>query len=135
MQTVRTSREKDGRSRAVWVCMLERRVGKSTIAVNLARQLAAQGYDVILVGLNPNDHVVRLRFGGHCHDTDQSVGDVLFEGVDPTTVVDDTGYGFDVLPSSDDLERIEREIGGGDPFQPSDCGIGGVGRARFLPGP
>ncbi len=46
----------DGNSRAVSVCMLKGGVGKSTIAVNLARQLAAQDHDVLLIDLDPNGH-------------------------------------------------------------------------------
>jgi len=110
----------DGTSRAVSVCMLKGGVGKSTIAVNLARQLAAQDHDVLLIDLDPNGHAsVGLGFDDEYHNTDETIGDVFFHDVDPTAVVYDTDHEFDILPSSEDLEQVEREIVVGDVFQPS----------------
>nr|WP_269844140.1 ParA family protein [Halegenticoccus soli] len=110
----------DGTSRAVSVCMLKGGVGKSTIAVNLARQLAAHGHDVLLIDLDPNGHAsVGLGFDNHYHDTTESIGDVFFDDADPASIIYETGYEFDLLPSSEDLEQVEREIVVGDVFQPS----------------
>ena len=110
----------DGKPRAVSVCMLKGGVGKSTIAVNLARQLAAHDHDVLLVDLDPNGHAsVGLGFDEEYHDTDEDVGDVFFGEADPDAVVYDTDYEFDLLPSSENLEQVEREIVVGDVFQPS----------------
>jgi len=110
----------DGTPRAVSVCMLKGGVGKSTIAVNLARQLAAMDHDVLLIDLDPNGHAsVGLGFDDRYHDTEESVGDVLFGDAGPETVVYDTDFGFDLLPSTEDLEQVEREIVVGDVFQPS----------------
>lgn len=107
-------------SRAVSVCMLKGGVGKSTIAVNLARQLAAQDHEVLLIDVDPNGHAsIGLGFDKHYHNTDESIGDVFFDDADPTSVVYDTGFGFDILPSSEDLEQVEREIVVGDVFQSS----------------
>ncbi|WP_227355792.1 ParA family protein [Haladaptatus salinisoli] len=109
-----------GTSRAVSVCMLKGGVGKSTIAVNLARQLATHDHDVLLIDLDPNGHAsVGLGFDDHYHDTDESIGDVFFDDADPVSVIYDTDHEFDILPSSENLEQVEREIVVGDIFQPS----------------
>lgn len=106
--------------RAVSVCMLKGGVGKSTIAVNTARQLASHGHDVLLIDLDPNGHVtVGLGFEDEYHDTSESIGDVFFDDAAPKSVIYDTGYELDILPSSEDLEQVEREIVVGDVFQPS----------------
>jgi chromosome partitioning protein len=114
------TRATTGTARAVSVCMLKGGVGKSTIAVNLARQLAAHDHEVLLIDLDPNGHAsVGLGFDEHYHNTDESIGEGFFEESDPSSVVYETAYGFDVLPSSEDLEQVEREIVVGDVFQPS----------------
>lgn len=106
--------------RAVSVCMLKGGVGKSTIAVNLSRQLASEEHDVLLIDLDPNGHAsVGLGFDEEYHNTDETIGDVFFDDADPTSVVYNTGFEFDILPSSEDLEQVEREIVVGDVFQPS----------------
>lgn len=106
--------------RAVSVCFLKGGVGKSTVAVNLTRQLAEHGHNVLLIDLDPNGHAsVGLGFGDQYKDTDESIGDVFFDDADPLSTVYDSGYGFDILPSSENLEQVEREIVVGDVFQPS----------------
>jgi len=110
----------DTEPRAVSVCMLKGGVGKSTLSVNLARQLAADGNDVLLIDLDPNGHAsVGLGFSEEYHNTEESIGDVFFDDADPQSVIHDTGFEFDMLPSSTDLEQVEREIVVGDVFQPS----------------
>jgi ATPases involved in chromosome partitioning len=68
----------DGNSRALSVCMLKGGVGKSTIAVNLARQLAAHDHDVLLIDLDPNGHAsVGLGFDDQYHSTEKTIGNVF----------------------------------------------------------
>ncbi len=87
--------------------MLKGGVSKSTIAVNLARQLAAHDHDFLLIGLDPNGHAsVGLGFADQYHNTEETIGDVFFDDADPTSVVYDTSYEFDILPSSEDLEQL-----------------------------
>ena len=106
--------------RAVSVCMLKGGVGKSTIAVNLARQLAAHDQDTLLIDLDPNGHAsIGLGFNDRYHDPDESIGETFFEDHAPLAVTYETGYGFDLLPSSENLEQVERQIVVGDVFQPS----------------
>lgn len=106
--------------RAVSICMLKGGVGKSTVAVNLTRQLAAHDQNVLLIDLDPNGHAsVGLGFGEQYHDTDETIGAVFFEDEDPRAVIYETGYEFDLLPSSETLEQVERQIVVGDVFQPS----------------
>ena len=110
----------DGDARAVSVCMLKGGVGKSTIAVNLARQLASRDHDVLFIDVDPNGHAsVGLGFEEHYHDTDETLGDVVFGDAPPTAGVYESGYGFDIFPSSEDLERVEREIVVGETSRPS----------------
>ncbi len=100
--------------------MLKGGVGKSTLSVNLSRQLAADGYNVLLIDLDPNGHAsVGLGVEEIYHDSEETIGDVFFDSADPQSVIHNTDYEFDMIPSSDDLEQVEREIVVGDVFQPS----------------
>jgi len=99
----------DPTPRAVSVSILKGGVGKSTIAVNLTDRLAARGNDVLFVDLDPNGHAsMGLGFKDAYHD-DQDIGGLLFDDGDaaPEDVIYGTDYGFDVLPSSNNLEDVE----------------------------
>lgn len=95
--------------RAVSVSILKGGVGKSTIAVNLTDRLAAKGHNALFIDLDPNGHAsVGLGFKDVYQDGDD-IGDVILdEGeLEPEDVIHETGFGFDVLPSSNRLETVE----------------------------
>lgn len=95
--------------RAVSVAILKGGVGKSTIAVNITERLAARGHDALFVDLDPNGHASMGLGFDEAYRADLDIGDVLLEegDADPEEVIHETEYGFDVLPSSNNLEVVE----------------------------
>lgn len=99
--------------RAVSVSILKGGVGKSTIAVNLTDRLAARGNDVLFIDLDPNGHAsMGLGFKEVYRDGDEDIGDVLLDDGDaaPADVIHSTEFGFDVVPSSKGLEKVEDRL-------------------------
>lgn len=95
--------------RAVSVSILKGGVGKSTIAVNIAERLVAKGYDSLFVDLDPNGHAsIGLGFKEE-YKEGSDIGDVILDEGEahPDDVIHETGYGFDILPSSERLETVE----------------------------
>ena len=98
--------------RAASVSILKGGVGKSTIAVNLVDRLAAQGNRTLFIDLDPNGHAsIGLGFKDH-YQSDTDIGDILLENGDstPHDVIRETGFGFDILPSSNNLEMVEDQL-------------------------
>ena len=121
--------------RAVAIHALKGGVGKSTIAVNVADALAQRGHEVALVDLDPNGHAtVGLGYdhvyqrGARIDDPDGThfdsgdrvdLGDVVLDDA-PRTETDridvlnalfhETEFGFDLVPSTDNLEQVESRI-------------------------
>lgn len=97
--------------RAVSVSILKGGVGKSTVAVNLADRLAADGSRVLFVDLDPNGHAsIGLGYKEE-YRSDVDIGDVLLDGErEPDDVIYSTEFGFDILPSSNDLEMVEDRL-------------------------
>lgn len=98
--------------RAVSVSILKGGVGKSTVAVNLADRLGAQGNDVLFIDLDPNGHAsIGLGYKEQ-YQAESDIGDVLLENGDstPNDVIYETRFGFDVLPSSNNLEMVEDQL-------------------------
>lgn len=97
--------------RAVSVSILKGGVGKSTIAINVADRLAARGRAVLFVDLDPNGHASHGLGFEDAYRGDHSIGDVILDGKgEVDDVVYPTEFGFDVLPSSDNLETVEAEL-------------------------
>lgn len=99
--------------RAVSVVILKGGVGKSTTATNTARQLA-EHERVLLADLDPNGHATNGLGFGREYRNDIDLGDVILDGGDATLgdLIIETEYGFDLLPSSDTLEDVEKDLAG-----------------------
>ncbi|WP_336365027.1 ParA family protein [Halalkalicoccus salilacus] len=96
--------------RAVAINVLKGGFGKSTTAINLARELAERNDQVLLIDLDDNGHTTfnlghRDRYEGENH-----VQNVLLDGSDPresiVPVVDD----LDLFPSHEALEEVETNL-------------------------
>lgn len=98
--------------RAASVAILKGGVGKSTIAVNLVDRLAAHDNDVLFIDLDPNGHAsIGLGFKEE-YQAGTDIGDVLLNHDDTTLdeVIYETEFGFDILPSSNNLEMVEDQL-------------------------
>ena len=99
--------------RAVSVAILKGGVGKSTIAVNLTERLSNRGHDALFIDLDPNGHAsIGLGFKDAYQNSDVDIGDVILDDGDatPRDAIHSTGFGFDVLPATTDLEQVEDGI-------------------------
>ncbi|WP_255191954.1 ParA family protein [Natronobeatus ordinarius] len=99
--------------RAVSVVILKGGVGKSTTSMNLARQLAERG-PTLFTDLDPNGHATNGLGFGEAYRADEDLGDVLLDGGTVTVgdLIQPTEYGFDLLPSSNELEDVEKDLAG-----------------------
>jgi len=100
-------------ARAVAVCMLKGGTTKSTVTANVAEALGRAGQDVLAVDTDPNGHLtVNLGYDEHYHDFDADLGDVILASGDarPAEIIIDTGLGFDLIPATESLETIEKQL-------------------------
>ena len=74
-------------------------VGKTTTAVNLAASIAAKNKKVMLVDLDPQGNTTS-GFGISKRNLENSVYDVIMDGLDAKQAVVKTEYKVDILPSS-----------------------------------
>jgi chromosome partitioning protein len=99
--------------RAVDVVILKGGVGKSTISMNLARQLA-EHHRVLFADLDPNGHATNGLGFEDAYQADIDIGDVVLDQGAATLddLIRETEFGFDILPSSNTLEDVENDLKG-----------------------
>ncbi|THE65864.1 ParA family protein [Salinadaptatus halalkaliphilus] len=87
-------------------------VGKSTTSMNLARQLAEHG-KTLFADLDPNGHATNGLGFEDAYQSDINLGDIILEGeATPHDLIRPTDHRFDLLPSSDTLEDVEKDLAG-----------------------
>jgi chromosome partitioning protein len=85
-------------------------VGKTTTVVNLAAVIAAWGYRVLVVDIDPQCNAT-TSLGFHGRDLASSTYDVLLGHLPISDVIQSTSWeGLDILPSTPDLAGITVEL-------------------------
>lgn len=103
--------------RAVAVTCLKGGVGKSTTAVNTARELVERGRETLFVDLDPNGHAsLSLGLRDHYTDDEGGLGSILLDDVPPAESIVTTTFGdgptLDILPATAELEDLESRLNG-----------------------
>jgi len=96
--------------RAVAVNVLKGGFGKSTTAINLARELAERNGRVLLVDLDDNGHTTFNLGYRDQYESDNHVQEVLLDGADPLDHVVSVTDDLDLLPSHEALEEVETNL-------------------------
>lgn len=95
--------------RAVSLTMLKGGFGKSTIANALTDALSRRDHRVLLLDLDPDGHM-STGLGYYEREADKpDLRDVLLEDKDPSVVVRETEFGFDLVPALN-LEKVNKDL-------------------------
>jgi len=96
--------------RAVAVNVLKGGFGKSTTAINLARELAERNGQVLLIDLDDNGHTTFNLGYKEQYETEDHLQQVLIDGDDPMNHVVPITDNLDLLPSHQSLEDVETNL-------------------------
>ncbi|QKY21782.1 ParA family protein (plasmid) [Halolamina sp. CBA1230] len=101
----------DTEPRAVSVGVLKGGFGKTTTAINTARELAHRNDSALVVDLDDNGHMTRqLGFeDAYTSDTNHAQR-VLIDGEEPTQYAVNVVDGLDLFPAHTELESVENEL-------------------------
>jgi len=85
-------------------------VGKTTTVINLAAYLAKLGRSVLIVDLDPQGNATS-GLGIEKQHLDSTVYDVLFETIQPTALISETGLaGVHIMPTNSQLAAAEVDL-------------------------
>jgi len=96
--------------RAVAVNVLKGGFGKSTTAINLARELAERNDRVLLIDLDDNGHTTFNLGHQDQYEAENHLQQVLIDGEDPINHVVSVTDNLDLLPSHESLEDVETNL-------------------------
>lgn len=102
--------------RAVAVGVLKGGFGKTTTAMNVARELAERSGRALLIDLDSNGHMTLSMGFGEAFSGDRwadgtnHVRDVLIDGTDPREYIVNVVDGLDLFPSHDRLEVVKTAL-------------------------
>jgi len=84
--------------------------GKSTTAINLARELAERNERVLLIDLDDNGHTTFNLGHQDQYEAENHLQQVLIDGEDPIDHVVSITDNLDLLPSHESLEDVETNL-------------------------
>ncbi len=104
--------------RAIMFDVLKGGYGKSALSLNLADRLASRGHDVLYIDLDPNGHIsFVLGFDSVYNDGMHDYGFIALdekvygkESRNPESMIYETDFGFDFVPSFNDMESFEAAL-------------------------
>lgn len=96
--------------RAVAVNVLKGGFGKSTTAINLARELAERNRKVLLVDLDDNGHTTFNMGYREEYESQNHMEDILLDGDNPQNYIVPVTDTLDLLPSHESLEAVETNL-------------------------